>query len=549
MSYIPAIYGTVDSNNSSSSLLTANTSFTGISTLVTNYSNIIISITSDQNSQTGGFQVQFSPDNSNWDIVRSQTFQVSTTGTNFNVVFPAINVESQYYRVIYTNGQFNQTTFRLQSLLNAQSSQSTTILQPIEGTLQYLSHPRISNKRSLNVKIAEPISSFGEIRTIEPTPVTSFNFVYGLNSNYNQSFSTGAGSSATGTSNQLGSVTSGTGSNGTAYISSLRILSYLDGLGGLIRFTAVFTTPGIANNIQIAGPGGPTGGALDGYFFGYNGTSFGILYKRNGVSNWTTQNNWNMDTLLGNGGASNSSGMLLVPNRGNIYQIKTSYLGFANIEFEIYNALTASFVVVHNLQYAGLNSVPIVTNPAFQMTWNTKNSAVTTASTNVSGGSCGLFIDGPQNIHIGAKYSQSNSKSISNTTETNVLTIRNNTTINGIANNSPILLGIISVASSSGNNTLNVVYRLKLNATVTGSSFTNIDSVNSIASFDVAGTTLSGGTLQQSICTNNQGSQIADLTDFNIYLSPGDTMVISAELSSANATSVTVAINWVELTY
>lgn len=106
--------------------------------------------------------------------------------------------------------------------------------------------------------------------------------------------------------------------------------------------------------------------------------------------------------------------------------------------------------------------------------------------------SVGVFIIGVRE-RIGSTYGVNNNKSVA-TTETNIVTIRNNTTINGVANQSQIRIRSLSVATAAG---VPVVYKLIKNTTLGGvPAFTNIDATNSCAAFDIAGTTVTGGNVQ-----------------------------------------------------
>lgn len=73
--------------------------------------------------------------------------------------------------------------------------------------------------------------------------------------------------------------------NSSSLIETVRRAKYRAGEGLLSRFTAQFTT-GAANSTQLAGM---RNAAIDGWFIGYNGTSFGIMYRRNSVDTWIAQ--------------------------------------------------------------------------------------------------------------------------------------------------------------------------------------------------------------------------------------------------------------------
>lgn len=545
MSYIPTIYGQVDSNNSSTATLTANSVFTGTSTDATNYANLTVYLTTDQSSATNGLSIQFSSDGTNWDSTNANTITVSNPGTSFNFSYP-YEILARYYRLVYTNGGTSQGVFRLQSILNAQASNIVSLAGLSTGQTKARIPITSSAQGSLDVRIRESVSAFGDFRTVQPTPVSQFNFVYGINTNY--VITTTANSGSVTAANQMAQAATTTSNGSSAIVQSKKFFKYREGLGGLMRFTTVFST-GIANNNQLAG----IGDATDGYFFGYNGTSFGILYRKNAVDTWTTQANWNMDTMLGTGTSSNESCVKLDPTKGNVYQIQVSYLGFGNIEFFIYNQYTSSFVMVHNLFYANQNTTPLVTNPVMTLWWQSINTAAAASAITISAASGGIYVDGPITT-IGAKYGISSSLTNPGTTERNILTIRNNTTINSITNKSGLQflkLSFGAIDSTTANNANSFIVNLRLNATVAGTpSFTNISATNSLAAYDTAGTTISaGGTIVASYAGNFSSSIFVDMIDDNIVIYPGDTMVFSILLSASSANLKTaIAVNWEEET-
>ena len=98
---------------------------------ITNYAVIQVGVFSNVASATNGVQVQFSPDNVNWDHTHQTTY---SGGTGVGYVF---NAEYRYMRVRYTNGATPQTTFRLQVILKkAPVKQSLyTIDQAVSGNM------------------------------------------------------------------------------------------------------------------------------------------------------------------------------------------------------------------------------------------------------------------------------------------------------------------------------------------------------------------------------------------------------------------------------
>lgn len=104
--------GTVSANNSSSATLTGNSVFTGTSDDCLIYNEVRISVFSDQASATNGLSIQQSMNNTNWDITDTYTIAASTSATY------SVPRQARYIRIVYTNGSVNQTTFRLQTILN-----------------------------------------------------------------------------------------------------------------------------------------------------------------------------------------------------------------------------------------------------------------------------------------------------------------------------------------------------------------------------------------------------------------------------------------------
>ncbi|RLC81743.1 MAG: hypothetical protein DRI61_03440 [Chloroflexi bacterium] len=115
--------GLVDSTNSTATPLTSGSTFTGTAIDITDYGIIFINTYSDQASATDGLVIEQSSDGTNWD--HDDVYTVPAGGAkNYS-----INPYAQYMRVKYTNGGVNQTAFRLQTLLKANSKPSSHRIQ------------------------------------------------------------------------------------------------------------------------------------------------------------------------------------------------------------------------------------------------------------------------------------------------------------------------------------------------------------------------------------------------------------------------------------
>lgn len=122
------------------------------------------------------------------------------------------------------------------------------------------------------IELQGPFTGFGELQTATPQPSAQISFVYSLNAQVLSTYTYGTGASAAAVNGEA-ALASGTTADGYARLQSKRVAKYRPGQATDVRWTARFTT-GSAGNRQMAGPYNIEGG----YQFGYNGTSFGILY-------------------------------------------------------------------------------------------------------------------------------------------------------------------------------------------------------------------------------------------------------------------------------
>jgi hypothetical protein len=122
------------------------------------------------------------------------------------------------------------------------------------------------------VTIDGPLSGFGELEVVTPTPTSQVAFIYGLNPLLVTSDVYGTGATVT-LSNGEAVMTSGTSQDGYARLVSKKVAKYRAGQATMAKWTARFST-GSSGNRQMAG----LYNIEAGYQFGYNGTAFGILY-------------------------------------------------------------------------------------------------------------------------------------------------------------------------------------------------------------------------------------------------------------------------------
>lgn len=135
----------------------------------------------------------------------------------------------------------------------------------------------------LEVAIHGPLNPFYSVHTESLTPIFQMDPLYGVNeaiANVTTGLAVGFGanSATASAANNYFVCSTGTTQYSFGTIQSLRRLRYRPGQGVIIRAAGKFSTPA-ANSILVLG----CGSSESGFFFGYNGTTFGILYSTGGV--------------------------------------------------------------------------------------------------------------------------------------------------------------------------------------------------------------------------------------------------------------------------
>lgn len=393
-------------------------------------------------------------------------------------------------------------------------------------------------------------SAFGTPETAGLTPIFQADYVHGLNNQlWKPAVTSGTGATVDTNGGRL-RIQSGTSGTGYAYVTNRIPARYRAGQGMVARFTPLFTS-GVALNVQGWGVGNMVANApYDGYFFAYNGTSFGIVHYLAGTPTWYARStDWNGDKVDGSAGSSFNWN----PTYGTPCMIKYPYLGYGDISFYVQHPTTQAWVLVHTIRYANTTASTQLTNPTLNFIGFTINSGNTTNVT-MYGGSIGMFISGERSFVGNPKGSYDYSKS-GITTETNIISLQNATTYNGIPNRGLIRLTSISFGTSGSSGEARA--RIKIGATLggtpaytpyNGSTADNgvtITSGNSIASYDVAGTTVTGGRQEfVTVGDNPNSSGDTNLIPYDIFIPPGEIATISGYSSSTSA--VVIGLNWSE---
>lgn len=263
-------------SNSSSSTLTANSVFTGTSEIVQQYSSVTVYVYSDVDSAPSGLKIQFSSDGTNWDITK--TFSFLTSYTYFQ---KSVEVFAKYFRIIYTNGTVDQSSFRLQTILNA-----TKYAHEMADIYQERKN-----------------DAFGRVRVSNPMTIFDLKHVYGKNNQLEaEKITNSVNATASAVANQS-SIRLTVSGNGDSVIRQTRkYLTYQPGKSLLIMCTGVLSSGSNASTVtsQI--------GFYDsnnGIYFKYVNSVLSIVLRTytSGTVDSTTyaipQSSWNIDKMDG----------------------------------------------------------------------------------------------------------------------------------------------------------------------------------------------------------------------------------------------------------
>lgn len=161
-------------------------------------------------------------------------------------------------------------------------------------------------------------------------------------------------------------IISGTAVTASAFAQSVQKARYQPGREIYAMFTSAFTAPTSASSNQRAG----IYDVNNGFWVGYEGTTFGIT-KRNATVNTTVlQASFNVDTLLGTAGSLFTSGGVAVaidPTKLNVYRIRFGWLGGAPIAFQVMSP-DGNWVTFHRILAPNSSTTPSIQNPTLPIT-------------------------------------------------------------------------------------------------------------------------------------------------------------------------------------
>jgi hypothetical protein len=158
-----------------------------------------------------------------------------------------------------------------------------------------------------------------------------------------------------------------TGANATGAAKGVSVYSckYRPAHEQYVFFTAAFTT-GVANSYQRIG----LYDTNNGFFIGYEGTSFGVTLRTGASDTTTARASWNGDPLDGSAGSLFTRGgspEAINLTYSNLYRIRFAWLGSASILFEVFSP-DGAWVTFHTIKIPNSQLDPSIQNPELPIT-------------------------------------------------------------------------------------------------------------------------------------------------------------------------------------
>lgn len=397
----------------------------------------------------------------------------------------------------------------------------------------YLSASQFSNSTNA------PFVSIYQDLEVEPRlDALSVQFQYGIPSSILTTTLLNGGTATTSNSEAILATSGATGA--VAGLQSKTNLQYRSGHQADAYFTVAFTGAIAANTKQYIG----ILSSSNGFGVGYNGTTFGIVVRNNGVESFIPQSSFNGDTINGAG----SSGFNYNATLLNVFHIAYGWLGASIIQFQIMSS-SGAWITFHTIQYPNSAATPSIANALLPISAQVYDPTGGN-SLQLKTASWNMDIVGIESNVANRFFGVNNTTTVAINTETHILTIQNENNFNSIANRMNILLQryYTSLTTNSSFTAGTIILNIYKNATVTGTSFSSVNS-NSIASFSTAGTYSAGtGTLvvTQIFGARSWNPEFIDLKNLNILVYPGETLTLTITIPK-QSDQVIAGINWAEL--
>lgn len=307
----------------------------------------------------------------------------------------------------------------------------------------------------------------------------------------NSAAGTGSASNALNTSSVLLN-TGGTASGARLYRQTKAYMRYQPGKSMMIFETFVFA-PAQTNLRQRSGYFDTN----NGYYLEQTGSAINLVERSfitgSVVNTIIPQASWNIDTLNGSG----PSGVTLDLTKAQIFVIDLQWLGVGRVRLGF--NMNGFVYYVHQFIHANQVSSAYITSACLPCRAEIENIGITSTSASLTQICATVGSEAGISNELGLQFSANTgvtSISVGTGSIVPILSIRASTTgPNSVVNRGQILpKEYTTFVSSAGS----IFYQLLLNPTLTGASFSAVNSTYSLAQADVSATALSGGVVLDS---------------------------------------------------
>ncbi len=385
---------------------------------------------------------------------------------------------------------------------------------------------------------------FGRARVNIPRIITSLHFAQSSHDFLMNSSTTGGATITHTPASSSITLSCGTASGDTAIRQTKRYVKYNAGIGYIFTFAANLGAKktNVRKRVGIFD-------SLNGAFFEQDGSNLKVVVRTSqsgsAVDTAVNQSSWNLDKLDGTG----ASGLTLDETKHQLWVIDHIWHGAGPVRFGVH--IGGKLIYVHQVLSGNTLTIPFMRTPVLPLRLEIENTGTAASSTSITAVCVTATAEnGSTDVVPSYSFHVSNgltSKSVSGT-YIPLLSIRPKLLLNSIINRTPVVPDNFDIFTSAAY--LN--YRLVLNPTLTGSSFSSVNDFSAVE-YDTSATAYSGGTVISNGYTTNTtkgGIKITDVLDqfllgLNIAGDSADILTIVAASNSNNQPTYST-ISWSE---
>lgn len=404
--------------------------------------------------------------------------------------------------------------------------------------------------REFSYRDSENLDAFGKLRVSQSFNIFEVQFTYNLQTLFFEESNNNGDTTHIPNSSAARLSTGGTDSGNKAIFQSRQYFRYQPGKSQFIVWTCILgsKTTDVRKRIGIFD-------SENGFFFEQDSSNMKIVRrtKTSGsvVDNAVNQSSWNLDVLDGTG----SSGKTLDESKDNLYIIDFQRLGAGRIRYGF--DFGGQITYVHQIKFANTESVPFTVTGDLPFRAVIENTGVAAGTTTFDFTCLAVASEGGFNP-TGIPGSVQNAVLINVTTANDplpILSIRNKAAFNSITNRGIVIPKSYQIVSEDSI----ISYQIILNGSLTGASYNDVNSTNSMVEFDVVATAISGGLVIDSgflsgAKDKKESGNIGEELMNKLFLAnniAGDTgdilsVMISIINSTGTASDVGASITWKE---